>query len=188
VPIVRGRTRRNSPSLHAAVHLAFTAKTARTPRKWVNSFITYWQGNFANIDTPATRFMGEAWLIRRLQQTGPNARRTLSMAFAAYLAICSISNFVLFIYCSLRALGVFAVRKKRANLPQIQQSKYAEGSPTPIFVLGQLTSQFPSQSRFPSPHLSPLRAWEVIVSLIGLMGINRTQVYMKHSCFSVHPK
>jgi hypothetical protein len=113
VPIVRGRTRRNSPSLHAAVHLAFTAKTARTPRKWVNSFITYWQGNFANIDTPATRFMGEAWLIRRLQQTGPNARRTLSMAFAAYLAICSISNFVLFIYCSLRALGVFAVRNEQ---------------------------------------------------------------------------
>ena len=91
----------------------FTAKTARTPRKWVNSFITYWQGNFANIDTPATRFMGEAWLIRRLQQTGPRCAVNLSMAFTAYSAICSICILVLFIYCSLRAPGVFAVRNEQ---------------------------------------------------------------------------
>jgi hypothetical protein len=38
----------------------------------VNSFITYVQGNFAaDLDSPATKFMGEACLIRRLQQTGP---------------------------------------------------------------------------------------------------------------------
>jgi hypothetical protein len=85
----------------------FTAKTPRTPRKWVNSFITYVHGNFAaDLRSPATKFMGAACLKRRLQQIEPQCTVHLSMASTS----CSISSVVLFVSFSLRALGVFAVR------------------------------------------------------------------------------
>ncbi len=76
----------------------------------LDAAVPYGQGNFAaDLDTPATKFMGQACLIRRFHRPGPKARCTLSMASTTCSAVCSISSFVLFIASSLCALRVFAV-------------------------------------------------------------------------------
>jgi hypothetical protein len=75
----------------------FTAKAQRTPRKWVNSFIT-----------SATKFKVEACLIHRLQQTGP--QRSVHVEHGVHYLLGNLLDlfFRLFINLTLRVCA-FAV-------------------------------------------------------------------------------